>query len=257
MTRATEHASFPGAPGRPGRSRRFLLGALVASAALVAVTAPELAHAGDVEGKIVFKPAKLGKAKLRSRGFLKPIENPLLPIRRFDPLPHMIVVLDGDAIDDEAKKPPGGKVRYYLQGQSFDQEILPVIANTRVELVNSTNREVTLFTPDADAVAEPHTFNPKGMHDFKVTEPGRVIVIRSQDTNNVEGRVVAFPHRYFAPVNARGKFEIKNVPEGNWKAKVWYRDGWLEGVEASFEVSKRRGGEVDVTISPDLVRPGK
>lgn len=215
-----------------------------------------LAHAGDVEGKVVFKPNKLGKPPVRNKGFLARIENPLRPIRKFNPRPYMFVVLDGQ-VDDEAKKPPGGKIRYYLQGQSFNRPILPVIVNTRVELVNSTSREATLFTPDSDAIADAHTFNPRGMFDFKVTEAGSVIVIRSQDETHIEGRVVGFPHRYYAPVNSRGKFEIKDVPEGTFKIKVWYRNGWLEGVEASVEVDKRRGGEVDLTIAPDKIRSQK
>lgn len=214
------------------------------------------AHAGDVEGKIVFKP-KLGEPPVRNQGFIKRIANPQRPVRSFNPRPYMIAVLDGGEVDDEAKKPPGGRIRYYLEGQSFNRVILPVIVNTRVELVNSTGSEATLFTPDSPVIADGHTLNPRGMHDFKVTEAGSVIVIRSQDENHIEGRVVALPHRYFAPIDRRGKFEIKDVPEGQWTVKVWYRDGWLDGVSASVTVDKRRGGEVDVTISPDKVKTGK
>ena len=68
---------------------------------------------------------------------------------------------------------------------------------------------------------------------------------------------MAFPSRYFVPVNRRGKFEFKDVPEGNWKVRIWYRDGWLDAPEQSVEVEKRRTADVAVTISPDKVRNTK
>lgn len=227
----------------------------LAALGMVTFTA-NLAHAGDVEGKLVFKP-KLGEPPPRNQGFIKRIANPQRPVRSFNPRPYMIAVLDGGEVDDEAKKAPGGRIRYHLEGQSFDRALLPVIVGSRVELVNNTEAEATLFTPDSPAIADGHTLNPRGMHDFKVSEAGSVVVIRSQDHNHIEGRVVAFPHRYFAPVDRRGQFEIKDVPEGKWTVKVWYRDGWLDGVSAELDVDKRRGGEVDITISPDKVKPGK
>ena len=213
-----------------------------------------LAGEGDVEGKVVFKPNKLGKPPVRNQGFLERLENPLRPVRSFNPRPYMVVVLSDGPVDEEAKKAPGGKVRYHLVGESFEKPLLPVIEGTRVEIVNSTTRKVTLFTPDDDAMAEPYTFNPRGMRDFKASTSADVIVIRSETTRHLEGRVVAFPHRYFVPVDRRGRFEIKDVPEGNWKVKVWYRDGWIEGVEQTIEVEKRRTADVDLTIAPDKVR---
>ena len=229
----------------------------LASAAAVLVCGDiRAAHAGegDIEGKIVVNPDKLGKPPTRNQGFIERLENPLRPIRSFRPWPNMVAVLVEGPIDDEAKKPPGGRVRYHLLGESFERPLLAVIAGTRVELVNKTSRVANLHTPDDDALADGYELNPNGMTDFKVSQPADAVVIRSQDNNHLEARIVAFPSRFFVMVDGRGRFEFKDVPEGNWKVKLWYRDGWLEGVEKTVEVEKRRTADVDLTITPDQVR---
>lgn len=211
------------------------------------------ASADDVRGKIVFKPDKLGSSPVRSKGFIKRIENPLRPVRKFNPRPYMIVVLDGGTVADEAKKPPAALQKYRLKGESFATHLFPVIVGSRVELVNESPRQAKLFTPEDPDLVDA-TLNPRGSAEFKVKAANQVTVIRSQDSDHLAGRVVAFAHRYFSTVDRRGKFEIKDVPEGNWKVKVWYRDGYIDGFEQSIEVRKRKATDVDLTITPDKVR---
>jgi hypothetical protein len=228
------------------------LAALVLPALLV-LAWPAGAQAGDVKGQVEFTPRKLGTPPQRNQGFIERIENPLRPIRSFDPRPHLVVVLEDGPVDEAAGQAPSGPVTYALVGESFDPHLLPVVAGTRVELRNRGPREVVLFTPEDPDLLDSVTLKPKGFHEITIAKPGEAVLIRAQDSVHLSGRVVAFASRYFAAVDERGRFEIKGVPEGSWKARVWYRDGWLEGVESTVEVGQR-SAEVTFKVSPTQVR---
>jgi hypothetical protein len=233
---------------RTGRLAAFLLVAPVALA-LPAGTA----RAGDVKGEVQFEPRQLGSPPVRNQGFIERIENPLRPIQAFDPRPHLVVVLDEGPVDEAATQAPAAPVAYTLVGESFDAPLMPVVAKTRVELRNGSPRQVVLFTPDDPDLVDSVALKPKGFHEFQIARPGQVVLIRSQDSVHLSGRVVAFPHRYFAAVDARGRFEIKGVPEGTWKARLWYRDGWVEGVEAKVEVGPK-STDLTLKVSPTKIR---
>lgn len=238
--------------------RRLPAGSLwlaCAVAATVWLGAGASARADDVRGTIGFKPEKLGKPPVRNRGFVERIENPLRPIRDFEPWPYLVVVLEGGPVDDEAKQAPGGTVTYELRGESFHVPLLPVIAGTRIKLDNKGLRATTLVTPEEPELVDSVALNPLGSHEFKVATPHQVILIRGAESSHLRGRVVGFPDRYFAPVDDRGRFELKGVPEGTWKLRVWFRDGWIDGVEQTVEVQKKKRVEVELTLTPDQVRP--
>lgn len=227
--------------------------AALAVPALLVLAWPAGAWAGDVKGQVEFEPRKLGSPPERNQGFIERIENPLRPIRSFDPRPYMVVVLDDGPVDEAASQAPSAPVGYALVGESFDPLLLPVVAGTRVELRNRGPRQVVLFTPDDPDLLDSVTLKPKAFHEITMAKPGETVLIRSQDSVHLSGRVVAFPHRYFATVDERGRFEIKGVPEGTWKARVWYRDGWLEGVESTVEVA-RKSPDITLKVNPAQVR---
>lgn len=209
------------------------------------------AHAGTVAGTVEFEPNRLGKPPARNQGFLPRIENPLRPVKRFDPRSWFVVVLEDGPVSDEDREPPTQAIRYELLGESFAAPVLPVLAGAQVELKNRGFDTPTLMAPEAPGVLEPVELRPNGVHAFRVPEPLAPVVIRAQGSPHLQGTVVAFPHRYFARVDERGRFEIPGVPPGSWRARVWYREGWLEGVEQRIEVGARRAS-VTIEVSPVL-----
>jgi hypothetical protein len=209
------------------------------------------AHAGTVAGTIQFQPNRLGKPPERNQGFLPRIENPLRPVKRFDPLPWLVVVLEGGPVSENDLTPPEQAVIYELLGASFAVPILPVLVGTQIELKNRGHDTPTLLTPDAPDLLAGVSLAPRAVHAFHVREPLTPIVIRAQDTPHLQGTVVAFPHPYFARVDERGSFEIQDVPPGEWTARVWYRDGWVEGVAERVQVGTKRV-VVTVPVSPVL-----
>ena len=241
---------MPIAPGTASRSacRTRVAALLVASLCALAASA---AHAGTVAGTIQFQPNRLGKPPERNQGFLPRTENPLRPVKRFDPLPWFVVVLEGGPVSDADRVPAEQAVIYELLGASFAVPILPVVAGAQVEIKNRSHDTPTLVTPDAPGVLDSVSLAPRAVHAFRVTEPNKPIVIRAEGSPHLQGTVLAFPHRYFARVDERGNFEIPDVPPGQWTARVWYRDGWLEGVAQRVEVGPKRT-TVTVEVSPVL-----
>lgn len=237
-------------------SERSFEVALLACALALVCGIPASAFADDVRGEIQFKPDRLGAPPERNRGFVERIENPLRPVQTLNPRPYMVVVLEGGPVDEEAKKPPGTIQSYELRGESFEQPLFPVVVGTRVKLVNRSARARVLLTPDEPELVDSVSLNPRGEHEVKVEKAHQTILIKAQDTNHLEGRLLGLADRYHALVDERGRFEIAKVPEGTWKLRVWYRDGWLTGVEQSVEVGKKRV-DVQLTITPDKVRGTK
>lgn len=248
MSIAPRTASTSGCQQR-GSARCTRVAALLV-ASLCGLTA-SAAHAGTVAGSIQFEPNRLGKPPERNQGFLPRIENPLRPVKRFDPLPGFVVVLEGGPVSDSDRVPSEQAVVYELLGASFEAPILPVLAGAQVELKNRSFDTPTLVTPDAPGVLDGVSLAPRAVHAFRVTEPLKPITIRAQGSPHLQGTVVAFPHRYFARVDERGNFEIPDVPPGEWTVRVWYRGGWLEDVAKRVQVGPKRVG-VTVEVSPVL-----
>ncbi|WP_428267948.1 hypothetical protein [Haliangium sp.] len=219
---------------------------LLAASGLIAAPA----WAGDVVGSVKFEPNRLGKPPMRNQGFLPRIENPLRPVKSFDPRGWMVVVLEGGPAAEDASSPTG-TIRYELVGESFVIPLLAVVAGTQVELKNLGFGAPTLSTPDQPTLLEEVVLDSASVKAFTVTEPLQPVTIRAQGSPHLQGQVVAFPHRYFSLVDERGGFEIPNVPPGQWTARVWYRDGWVKGVSESVVVGPRRSS-VTVEVSPVL-----
>jgi hypothetical protein len=211
---------------------------LLAGIGLALVVAlPCLARAGSVSGKLAIDTTALGEAPVQSRGFLDRIPNPLTPVKRFDPMPFMIVVLEGAG--DAAPNQPM-QVRYDIIGESFERPVLPVLINTDVEVRNTGRGAPVLVAPGNPALLPAEPLNPGASRTFKTAAAaaGSVILLRDQQSPHLVGRVVVLPHRFFATVDAAGKFELPDVPAGRWTVRVWYRDGWLERTDETIDVGK-------------------
>ena len=244
----------------PGDPSAALVSPLVVIAAMTAIVtlgfallASHPAIAGSVRGQIKFS-GSFGDPPKRSQGFVDRIANPIRPVRSFDPSPYLVVVFEAETEeqDDSSRR----TATYKVLGTTFAAEILPVQVNTRVEIDNQGPTAVTLSAPDHPDLLGETELGPNQTAPLQITEPERVVVIRATTRPYPVGRIVAFRSRYFAQVDRRGQFSIDDIPEGTWKARLWYRDGWVDGVEKTFTVTRKRG-EVELRVSPGkLPKPG-
>jgi hypothetical protein len=168
-------------------------------------------------------------------------------------MPYMVVVLEREGMT--LPTPP--QVKWKLIGESFDRPLLPVLAGSEVLIQNEGRRSPTLYVDGHDDLIAKTPLNKHGERAFKVGEAGSLLVIRDDDTPHLSGSVLVLDSPYFAGATSvgkagtEGKFTIADVPDGDYKIKVWYRTGWLDGVEIDVKVDDGKATK-DITLPPGL-----
>lgn len=213
-------------------------------AALAWLAAP--AHAGTVSGSIKQPAGGAGKPPVRSKGFLDRRENPLVGARPLNPMPYLVVVLDGEGL--ELPTPPS--VNWELPGESFTRPLLPILAGGEVLIKNRGKRSPTLQVEGQPDMLPRSPLNPKADRAFKVgtataTAP-KLLQIRDEDTPYLTGAVLVLATPYFAVPDDAGKFSIPDVKDGSYSVKIWYRDAWLDGFDGKTLVVK--GGKAELAL---------
>jgi hypothetical protein len=239
-----------------------LPGALAVAA--LAVTSPPARAAengGIVVGTVALAPPEQrGPAPVRNQGFVRRAPNALKPPRAFNPLPQVVVVLDGATPPDEDRQPPAQPVRYTIVGETFEVPLLPVVVGSVVEIRNAGRSAPRLFSPAKQDLVPPDPIGPRGERKTRKIEPPlRLYELRGRESMHLTGGIVAFPSRYVSLVDADGKFAIKDVAPGVWKVRVWYRDGWADVPEETVEVvAKKESKPVKLALPAKLVtRPAR
>ncbi|MBX3161319.1 MAG: hypothetical protein KF773_35480 [Deltaproteobacteria bacterium] len=196
---------------RPG----FALIALLVVAAL-----PRAAGAGKVTGKLEL-PAPPERPPSATRGFLDRVENQIADVQKPAVAPFLLVALESDG----AKADNPADVTWEIVGDSFGKPIVGVPVGGNLVIVNATR------TPRALSAAEDGKLidgivNPNGQKPVKITA-AKVYTITAANAPYLRGKIVGVPSTHFAYVDATGKFEL-DVPDGSYKVRVFYRDGWIE-----------------------------
>lgn len=233
--------------------------------AAVGIAAPTTAFAaqggGSVTGTVqLADPARRPHPPERNHGFVPRAANAIKPPRADDPLPDLVVVLEGGSPADEDTQPPGQPVRYTIIGESFDVPVLPVVAGSLVEIRNAGRNSPRLYSPDAPNLVPSDPVSPKGERKTKKVGPaGKSFAIRDRESAHLRGRILALPSRYFSRVDDDGKFEIKDVAPGSYTVKVWYRDGWVEMSSQKVDVSAHHDAKVKLPLPAHIATkaPGK
>lgn len=194
-----------------------------------------------VTGRVELPPAAQRKAAPeRGQGFVPRAKNPLRPPDGLDPRPQMVVVLDGGPVDEADRQPRTS--RYSIIGENFASEMLPVVVGGKVDIKNEGLKSPRLYSRTSKDVVPGDPILPKGTRPTQaISEIGKVIDIRDQDSVHFLAHIVAFEHAYFSVLGYDGSFEIKGVPAGTWKVKVWYRDAWVTNLpETTITIAGKR-----------------
>ncbi len=105
----------------------------------------------------------------------------------------------------------------------FSPRVLPVLAGTTVDFLNSDDVLHNVFCPDACS----DKFNlgswPKGQtRSYTFKNPGCVATLLCNVHPEMQGSVVVMSTPYYAVTSANGSYVIKNVPPGTYTLKVWH-----------------------------------
>lgn len=197
---------------------------------------------------------------VRSRGFVRRIRGPLKPPKKADPRDRIVVVLQGGPVAAEDKKPPSGRLRYEVIGESFVSPVFPFVAGAEIELRNSSDSPKRLWAPENEKLIDDAPLGPKRTRAIagKLTEPLAAVEIRDRDSAHLRGELLPLPHPYFSLLDSSGRYEIKGVPAGTWKVKLWYRGGFIDlGGQVTVEVSGHASKAPTIKLPPSPQREGE
>jgi len=193
---------------------------------VIALSAP--GEAGTVVGKLEL-PAAPERAPVAAKGFLDRVENPLADIKKVNVAPYLVVALEGEGRSGGAAP----EVSWDLVGESFARPVVAVPVGAEVVIKNQTKISRTIgAAEDPKLIVGP--LNPTGTKSFRAAQPA-VYTITDKDAPHLRGKVVVVPTLHVAAVDDSGRFEIPDVPDGNYKLRVFYYDPAAEA----------RGGKSD------------
>jgi plastocyanin len=147
-------------------------------------------------------------------------------------LRHLVVYLE--PISAAPAAPTAPPTRIYQRGREFSPATVVVVRGEAVEFVNDEEREID---HNVYSLSRDNSFDvgliPRGQAR-SVTFPAPGVVKYFCSVHKLmEGAALVVPGRYYAVVDAPGKFAIRNVPPGRWRVSVMathrrYRDDPVE-----------------------------
>lgn len=119
--------------------------------------------------------------------------------------------------------PPQNHALMDQKDLKFIPKVLPVLAGTKVNFLNSDNVLHNVFTPTRCA----GQFNlgtwPKGkIRSHTFNKANCFVTILCDVHPEMQAWIAVLQNPYFIQTNEKGEFEIKNLPPGNYQLKVWY-----------------------------------
>jgi plastocyanin len=141
---------------------------------------------------------------------------------------------------------PTVHARMNQKGMEFLPHVLPLLAGTTVDFLNSDSVLHNVFSPDACS----DRFNlgtwPQGQTKSYTFKKECFATLLCKVHPEMEGFVAVLPTPYFAVTSPDGSYEIKDVPDGTYTVKVWHpklkstqKSVAVKGpTEASFAIAK-------------------
>jgi Polysaccharide lyase family 4, domain II len=215
-------------------------------AALITIAAS--ASAGTLVGKLDLPQAP--PAPQTTKGFLDRSENPFAPVRTVDLAHQVVIVVEGD---EKPVSPP--QVTWALVGESFARPVIAAPAGAEVIIRNDSKIPRSLVVKDNPKLIEPGPLNGGGTKSFRATDAGKSYVFGDKDAPYLVGRVVVVNTQFVAYPDESGHFQIDNIPAGNYKVKIWYRDNWLQRPDDSIDVTAKGKTELNPKVAASAFAP--
>ena len=216
------------------RIARFLVAGF---AAVLSVIPTPAARAGTVKGTV-----KLPEAARSTRAFhgYWRVENGVVPVQTSGGVKaETVVVLDKVK---GAKALPARTVTIELQALDARPRLVVAGPGSVIEIKNGGKVRHELSTPDTPKIMPLETLAPGAAPRRQRFDAPGGYVIRDSEYPHIMISVIIVDSPYYAAVDEKGSFEIKNVPDGTATLKVWTRGKWV----AEQEIDG--GGKDELTI---------
>jgi plastocyanin len=159
----------------------------------------------------------------------------------------------GDAVIFIEKVPgktfpaPKEHLRMDQRNMTFIPRVMPVLAGTTVDFLNSDDVLHNVFSPDKCA----EKFNlgswPKGQtKSYTFKDAGCTVTLLCNVHPEMEGYVVVLENPLFAVSAKDGSYTIRDVPAGKYTLKIWHER--LKGQDVAVEVPEKGNATVDFEI---------
>ena len=118
--------------------------------------------------------------------------------------------------------PPNGKIIMDQKDLRFYPKLLPILVGSTVTFLNNDDVMHNVFSPDKCAGSFDLGTWPKGQfktHTFN--KANCFLRILCNVHPDMQAWIVVLQNPYFVKTDSLGEYEIKNIPEGKYKLKVW------------------------------------
>ena len=143
--------------------------------------------------------------------------------------------------------PPKEHLRMDQKNMTFVPHVMPVLAGTTVDFLNSDDVLHNVFSPDKCA----EKFNlgswPKGQtKSYTFKDAGCSVTLLCNVHPEMEGYIIVLDNPYFAVSAKDGSYAINDVPAGTYTLKIWHQK--LKGADVKVEVTEKQNANVDFEI---------
>ncbi|MGB2867870.1 MAG: carboxypeptidase regulatory-like domain-containing protein [Bacteroidota bacterium] len=154
-----------------------------------------------------------------------------------------------EKVSSKTFTPPKEHPKFDQKNLMFHPHVLPVLAGTTVDFLNSDDVLHNVFSPEQCA----DKFNlgtwPKGqIRSYTFKTPGCAPVMLCNVHPEMEAYVIVLETPYYAVSEKDGSYRIKDIPAGKYTLKIWHEK--LKGQSVTVEVPESG----DVTVDFDIHR---
>lgn len=199
-----------------------------------------VATANTVVGRLELPPAP-ERPPIAAKGFLDRVENPLAPVKGANVTSQIVLVLEQEG----GKVESPAAVNWDLAGESFSRPVIAAPVGAEVVIKNTSKTARNLSAAEDPKLIPAGPINPTGPKSFRPTEP-QIYTIVDKGTPHLKGVLVVVNTKYVANVDSAGKFDFGDVPEGQYKLRVFYKSGWIDKPDDTVNVGSK--GKTDVTV---------
>lgn len=152
-----------------------------------------------------------------------------------------------DKIAEKKFDPPREHATMDQKNLTFIPHVLPVLAGTTIDYLNSDDVLHNVFTPDKCA----EKFNlgtwPKGhVRSYTFNDVGCNAVMLCNVHPEMEAYIVVLQNPYYAVSSKDGSYLIKRVPAGKYTLRIWHEK--LKGEPKEITVPESGEVEMDFEI---------